>query len=127
MNNNPFIIGLASWLFPGAGYFMLGKVRRGLIIGGSIWTMFLIAIISGGAYYPGYTFNEGALLYILNIVATFGNGLGDLISYFLGQSPPPDVASWMTFEYGGRLLEASGLLNVLAIIDVFDIYKGRKE
>jgi len=106
---------------------MLGRVKRGLIVGGAIWFLFLVAIISGGAYYPGFTFNEGALLYLLNIFARLGNGFGAAISFFLNMNPPPNVASWLTFEYGGRLLEVSGLLNVLAIIDIFDVYKGRKE
>lgn len=124
--NNPFLIGIFSWVFPGAGYFMQGHMKRGLIIGGVIWALFIIAILSGGAYYPGLTFEEGALLYILNIFARLGNGLGALISMFLNMNPPDNVASWLTFEYGGRLLEVSGLLNFLAMIDVFDIYSGRK-
>ncbi len=124
---NPFIIGSLSWLFPGAGYFLLGRTKRGLIISGVIWSMFIIAIISGGAYYPGLSFNEGALLYLLHIFATLGNGLGYLIGVFLNLNPPPDTASTLTFEYGGRFLEVAGLLNFLAIIDIFDIYSGRKE
>ena len=124
---NPFLIGLLSWFFPGAGYFMLGKVKRGLIVAGVIWVMFIVAIISGGAYYPGLTFAEGKLLYILNIFARLGTGLGALVSVLLNQSPPPNVAAWLTFEYGGRFLEAVGLLNFLAMIDIFDIYSGRKE
>lgn len=124
---NPFVIGILSWLFPGAGYFLLGKVKRGLIIGGVIWGMFIIAIISGGAYYPGLTFREGQLLVLLNIFSTLGNGFGALIGAVLNMNPPKDVAALMTFEYGGRFLEVAGLLNFLAIIDVFDIYSGRKK
>lgn len=125
--NNPFLIGVLSWFLPGAGYFMVGRVKRGIIIGCVIWTMFIIAIFSGGAYYPGLTFEEGALLYLLNIFARIGNGLGAMISLFLNMTPPMNVASWATFEYGGRFLEVAGLLNLLAIIDVFDIYSGRKQ
>lgn len=124
---NPFFIGLIAWFFPGAGHLALGKYKRGLVIGGVIWLMFLIAILSGGAYYPGLTFEEGALLYLLNIFARIGNGLGALISMFLNLNPPTDVASWGTFEYGGRFLEVAGLLNFLALIDILDIQSGRKK
>lgn len=124
---NPFIIGLLAWIFPGAGHLALGRVRRGLIVGGVIWTMFVIALYSGGAYYPGLTFNEGQLLYLLNIFARLGNGLGAFISMLLNMNPPADVAALYTFEYGGRFLEVAGLLNFLAMIDVFDILSGRKE
>lgn len=125
--NNPLFIGILSWFFPGSGYFLIGQVKRGLIVGGVIWLMFIIAIISGGAYYPGLTFNEGQLLYLLNIFARLGNGLGALISMFININPPPDVAASYTFEYGGRFLEVAGLLNYLAVIDTFDVFSGRKK
>jgi hypothetical protein len=89
--------------------------------------MLIIGLISGGAYYPGYTFSDGLLLYLLNIFAKFGNGLGYLISFVLSQNPPPNVAAWATFEYGGRFLEVAGLLNYLAAVDAIDISAGRKE
>lgn len=89
--------------------------------------MFIIGILSGGAYYPGYDFKDGALLYLLNIFARLGNGLGLLVSMFLTLNPPANVAAWATFEYGGRFLEIAGLLNFLAAIDAYDISVGRKE
>ncbi len=125
--NNPLIIGILSWLLPGVGHIVLGRVKRGIIIGIVIWAMLIVAIISGGAYYPGLTFDEGALLYLLNMFARLGNGLGALISFFLNMNPPDNVAAWATFEYGGRFLEVAGLLNFLAIIDAVDIQAGRKE
>jgi hypothetical protein len=83
--------------------------------------------LSGGAYYPGFDFKDGSLLYLLNIFARFGNGLGILISFFLTTNPLPNVASWATFEYGGRFLEIAGLLNYLAVLDAIDIQSGRKK
>ncbi len=125
--DNPYLIGIISWLLPGVGHLLQGRLTRGIIIGVVIWTMFIIAIVSGGAYYPGFDFKDGALLYLLNIFARFGNGLGALISFFLSASPPPNVASWATFEYGGRFLEIAGLLNYLAVMDAIDINLGRKK
>lgn len=125
--DNPVIIGIAAWLFPGAGHFMQGRMIRGLIISVTIWTMFIIAIWSGGAYYPGFEFKDGQLLYILNVFATFGNGLGDLLSFLFSVEPAPNMAARYSFEYGGRFLEVAGLLNYLAIIDAIDINVGRKK
>jgi TM2 domain-containing membrane protein YozV len=125
--NNPFIVGTASWFLPGLGHLIQGRLKRGLIIGSVIWTMFIIAILSGGAYYPGFDFKDGSLLYLLNIFARSGNGLGVLISFFLTTNPIPNVASWPTFEYGGRFLEIAGLLNYLAVLDAIDIQLGRKK
>jgi len=89
--------------------------------------MFIIAILSGGASYPGFDFKDGSLLYLLNIFARFGNGLGALISFFWMANSSANVASWATFEYGGRFLEIAGLLNYLAALDAVDIHLGRKK
>lgn len=123
---NPIIIGILAWFFPGAGHLAQNRIKRGIIISATVWTMFIIAIFSGGAYYPGFEFKDGALLYLLNFFAKLGNGLGALIAYIASASPARDVAAQATFEYGGRFLETAGLLNVLAIMDAFDIYYGRK-
>lgn len=125
--DNPYLIGIIAWLFPGGGYLVQKRWKRGIVIGAVIWSMFIIAVISGGAYYPGFDFKDGALLYLLNVFAKLGNGLGALIGFFLAASPPPNAAARATFEYGGRFLEIAGLLNFLAILDSIDINLGRKK
>lgn len=124
---NFVVVGLISWFLPGVGHILQGRWKRGLMIGISIWLLFLIALFSGGMYYPGFEFKDGQLLYLLNVLARFGNGLGALVSYFLSASPPPNVAAWATFEYGGRFLEIAGLLNYLAVMDAVDINLERKK
>lgn len=123
---NPIIIGILSWFLPGVGHLVQKRLKRGIIIGGVVWTMFAIALISGGAYYPGFDFKDGMLLYLLNVFARCGNGLGAMISFVVSSSPDPTVAARATFEYGGRFLEVAGLLNYLAAIDAVDIALGRK-
>lgn len=125
--NNFFLTGLISWFLPGLGHILEGRLKRGILVGAVIWSLFIIAVISGGAYYPGFEFKDGALLYLLNIFARTGNGLGALISFWLMSNPPPNVAAWATFEYGGRFLEIAGLLNYLAVLDAVDIHLGRKK
>ena len=125
--DNPVIVGLISWFFPGAGHLIQGKYKRALIMGGAIWLMFIIALLSGGAYYPGFDFRDGQLLYLLNVVAKLGNGLGALITYFVSMEPAPNMAALATFEYGGRFFETAGLLNYLAAMDALDINLGRKK
>ncbi len=124
---NPLIVGLLSWFFPGAGHILQKRPIRGAIVAGVIWLMFAIAIISGGAHYPGFEFKDGALLYLLNVFARFGNGLGALVSFVMAGTPSPQVAALATFEYGGRFLEVAGLLNYLAALDAVDISLGRKK
>lgn len=125
--NNLFLTGLLSWFLPGLGHILEGRIKRGIIIFTVICSLFIIAVVSGGAYYPGFEFKDGALLYILNIFARMGNGLGSIISFWLMSNPPPNVAALATFEYGGRFLEIAGLLNYLAVFDAVDIHLGRKK
>jgi len=124
--NNPFIVGAIAWLIPGGGHLIQGKLKRGIIVAAVIWIMFVVAIISGGAHYPGFEFKDGMLLYMLNVFGRLGNGLGAIVSWIIAGNPSPNVAALATFEYGGRFLEVSGLLNYLAAIDAVDIALGRK-
>jgi len=124
--NNPFIVGAIAWLIPGGGHLIQGKLKRGIIVAAVIWIMFVVAIISGGAHYPGFEFKDGMLLYMLNVFGRLGNGLGAIVSWIIAANPSPNVAALATFEYGGRFLEVSGLLNYLAAIDAVDIALGRK-
>lgn len=125
--NNPIVIGILAWFIPGAGHLVQGRTVLGLIVAAAIWAMFIIGMFSGGAYYPGFAFQDGQLLYILNIFATIGNGLGEIIRFLFSVEPAPNMAARATFEYGGRFLEVAGLLNFLAIIDSMDIFYGRKK
>lgn len=125
--NNPVVVGILAWFFPGAGHLVQGRLKRGLLISAAIWTMFIIAILSGGAYYPGFDFKDGSLLYMLNMFAKAGNGLGALVGFIASAEPKPNVAALATFEYGGRFLETAGLLNYLAVMDAVDIHLGRKK
>ena len=125
--DNPFIVGIAAWLFPGGGHLLQGRLKRGIIIAAVVWIMFVIAIVSGGAHYPGFDFKDGMLLYMLNVFGRLGNGIGAIVSWIVAANPSPTVAALATFEYGGRFLEVSGLVNYLAAIDAVDIALGRKK
>jgi hypothetical protein len=125
--DNPFIVGAVAWLFPGGGHLIQGRLKRGIIIAAVVWIMFAIAIVSGGAHYPGFDFKDGMLLYMLNVLGRLGNGIGAIVSWIIAANPSPNVAALATFEYGGRFLEVSGLINYLAAMDAVDIALGRKK
>src|ERR1043165_4601354 len=105
--NNPFIVAALAWFFPGGGHLIQGRLKRGIIVSAGIWVMFVIAIVSGGAHYPGFGFQDGMLLYLLNVFARFGNGLGAIVSLIMAGNTTVGVnpAAMPTFEYGGRFLE----------------------
>ncbi len=124
---NPALIGVISWFVPGVGHIVEGRYIRGAIIAVAVWSMFIIALASGGTHFPGFEFKDGALLYLLNTFARLGNGLGAIISWLVDASPSQNVAALATFEYGGRFLEVAGLLNYLSTMDAVDIALGRKK
>ena len=125
--DNPILIGILSWWLPGAGHLLQRRIKRGVIICVVVWAMFIIAIASGGAHYPGFDFKDGTLLYLLNVFARCGTGIGAIVSFVAAATPSPQVAAAATFEYGGRFLEVAGLLNYLAALDAVDIAVGRKK
>jgi hypothetical protein len=56
-NVPPVLVAIAGWLLPGAGYFLIGDVARGMIIGATIIAMFLGGILLAGIRVvdvPGY-------------------------------------------------------------------------
>ncbi|HXF43844.1 MAG TPA: DUF6677 family protein [Pyrinomonadaceae bacterium] len=124
---NPFTACGLAWLFPGAGHFAIGKAKRGIVISASIWLMLIIGLISKGAYYPGFDYKDGQLLYLMNFFAKLGSFTGGLVTFLGSVTPDPKAAASPVFEYGGRLIEIAGLLNYLATLDVFDILSGRKQ
>ena len=115
--HNSFLVGFAAWILPGAGHALKKEWVKAAIVAGVFWAMFVIAIQSGGSYYPGLTWDEGPLLVLLNVFARFGSVVGGAVSWVLSLNPPLHVAEWATYEYGGRFLEVAGLLNYLAVID----------
>ena len=125
--DNPVIIGLISWFIPGSGHLIQKRSTRGIIIAAVIWTLFIVAVLSGGAHYPGFDFKDGTLLYLLNSFARLGNGLGAIISWIIASRPAPNIAALATFDYGGRFLEVAGLLNFLAMLYAVDILLGRNK
>lgn len=56
-NVSPALAAIAGWLLPGAGYFLIGEVARGMIVGATIIAMFLGGILLAGIRVidvPGY-------------------------------------------------------------------------
>jgi hypothetical protein len=117
---------LVAWLIPGGGHFMLKRPGRGGLIAASVTAMFLLGLMMRGMLFERQTGD------LLTTVIYYGGFIGDLMSgllYFvtiwLGYAQP-DVAGHV-HDYGTKFLVAAGLLNVLAMVDVFEIAAGKKD
>ncbi len=121
-----FSVALA-WFFPGAGHIFEKRFKTGLVIAIVFFAMFTLGAMNGGLDYPGTgASRDGFLLYLLNVFARLGNGLGYLIFLAFGELHP-EAAAKTTFEYGGRLIEIAGLMNYLAILNCLDVSLGREK
>ena len=115
-----------GWLIPGAGHLLLKKTGRGVLLLLAVTGMFVCGLMMRGAMFQPQT---GDLLTTLintgGFIGDVCSGLLYLLSVWLGYSQP-DMAGHV-HDYGTKFLVAAGLLNILAMVDVFDIAAGRKD
>jgi TM2 domain-containing membrane protein YozV len=115
-----------GWLIPGAGHLLLKKTGRGVLLLLAVTGMFVCGLMMRGAMFQPQT---GDLLTTLintgGFIGDVCSGLLYLLSVWLGYSQP-DMAGHV-HDYGTKFLVAAGLLNILAMVDAFDIAAGRKD
>jgi len=113
---------VSGWLVPGLGHLMLGRRGRGLIFFAVVMVMFVL-----GLYWDGELFALRGVdfLTLLAGSAELGVGLPYFVADVLGRGAG-SVTS-VTYEYGYTFLIVAGLLNLLIVLDVFDIAVGRKD
>lgn len=112
---------ITAWLIPGAGHVLYGDVRRGGILFVTLTGMFALGIAFGGRLFP---FQLSEWLVFLAAVAQWGAGVPRLIAGLAGVGDGDVIA--VTYEYGNTFLMASGLLNALVVLDVYDRARGLK-
>ena len=113
---------IAGACIPGFGHALLRKWDRALVFFGCISIMFVIGLLLKGRIFdPEF----GDLFSILKFVADAGSGLLYWISWGKGLGAGDPTA--YTYDYANVFLYVAGLLNMLVIVDVFDIAMGRKQ
>lgn len=115
-----------GWLIPGAGHLLLKRTGRGLLLLVTITTMFLCGLMMRGAMFQP---QSGDLLTTLintgGFIGDLCSGILYLLTVWLGYNQP-DMAG-AVHDYGTKFLVTAGLLNLLAIVDAFEIAAGRKD
>ena len=132
-----------TWVVPGSGHYYLGKRAKGALFLCIVVATFALGLLLDGRVYLANRDQP------LSFLATFANAalgpldmLGRQISYqrIIYFSPPEtDRASFqdvlertrarilsVTNEYGTTFILTAGLMNILLILDAFDIGIGRK-
>jgi hypothetical protein len=111
-----------AWLVPGAGHFSLGRRARGAVFAAVIATALLTGWkLDGNLYRPV----EGQPLSRLATLGAMGVGFPYFaLRYGAGYEGDPLSGG---YEYGTVFLLSAGLMNLLLVLDTWDIAKGRKE
>jgi hypothetical protein len=112
---------LAAWAVPGAGHLWLGRRQKGFIFLIALPLMFVVGLLLQGRLFP---FVPAQPLVALAAAADVGIGLIYLAARLGGYGAGTVTA--LTYEHGNTFLIVAGLLNLLVVIDAFDIAMGRK-
>jgi hypothetical protein len=115
-----------GWLIPGGGHFMLKRTGRGALLMVSVVSMFLLGLMMRGAMFQPQTGDIlTTIIYVGGFLGDLASGLLYLLATWLGYSQP-DVAGHV-HDYGTKFLVAAGLLNILAMVDAYEIAVGKKD
>jgi hypothetical protein len=112
---------VAAWLVPGFGHWLLGRRWRALILFATIVGMFLLGIAMRGEF---FSTSSGSYLQTLGYFGELCVGVTMPAARFFGYAGGDPL--FVSADYGTAYLVAAGMLNVLAILDAYDIAMRRK-
>ena len=111
-----------AWVFPGLGHLYLGKRQRALAYAAIVCLTFALGLQFEGRL---YSVEAGQPLTILATFAIHGAGILPIAARALLDNPGGAILS-VTFEYGCAFLLTAGLMNLLLMLDAWDIARERK-
>jgi hypothetical protein len=112
---------VAGWIVPGLGHLLLRRWSKAaayfLCIGGLAYTGL---VMRGGVFAPG----SQDLFDRLGFFADLGTGGFYFLAHWI-QTAGSDVAH-ATGDYGTRMFATAGMLNLLTVLEAYEIGKGRR-
>lgn len=112
---------VAAWVVPGLGHLLLGRKWRALILFAAIVAMFLMGIGMRGEF---FSTSSGSYLQTLGYFGELCVGVAMPAARFFGYAGGDPL--FVSADFGTAYLVAAGMLNVLAILDAYDVAMGRK-
>jgi hypothetical protein len=116
-----YLICAVAWFVPGGGHLWLGRRQKGIVFLITLPLMFAVGLWLEGRLFP---FNLTEPLVALAAFADVGIGLPYFVAKLLDAGGGRVIA--ITYEYGNSFLIVAGLLNMLVVLDAFDVAQGRK-
>jgi len=109
-----------AYLLPGAGHFFLGRRAKAAVFFVIVMLMFVLGLALHGKL---YTYEQGRPLTLFAMLGSMGAGIPYFVTRLL--IPFRDYMS-ITYEYGTVFTLTAGLMNLLLVLDAFDIAEGRR-
>ena len=124
---SPLLLVGSAWLIPGSGHLLLRRRGRGAIVCASVLAAFLIGVLlRGPMFHPSGSGDLlSRLIQVGGFIGDLAAGLPYFLSVWLGYGPP-DVAGHNA-DYGSKFLVTAGLLNILGMVDAYEIATGQKD
>ncbi len=115
-----------AWLIPGGGHFFLKKRGRAALLAVAITLMWIFGLLARGTLFQPQTGDIlTTIIYTGGFLGNVAAGILYLITSALGYSQV-DLAGH-SYDYGTKFLVTAGLLNLLAIVDAYEIASGKKD
>ena len=121
-DSNVFIAVLLAWLFPGLGHAYLGKRGTALLYAVIVTSAFLLGLAYHGKLYVREPDHP---LTTLAAFACYGAGLLNIGARLMLENPGGLILS-PTFEFGCSFILTAGMMNLLLMLDAYDISTGAK-
>jgi hypothetical protein len=119
--NRSIKVCVAAWLIPGLGHYILGKRIRALILFLAIVGMFVLGLLMHGTF---FAIGSPSILERLGYLGELCAGLPMPVAKFFGYGGGKPF--FISADYGTAYLVSAGMLNLLSILDAYDIAVGRK-
>lgn len=117
---------ILAWLIPGAGHFLLKRPWRAALLGSSVLLMFLFGLMMRGMMFHPQTGDVlTTIIYCGGFLGDLASGLLYMLAVWFGYNAP-DMAGDV-HDYGAKFLVAAGLLNILAMVDAYEIATKKKD
>jgi len=115
-----------AWLIPGGGHFLLKRRGRGALLMFSVVSLFLWGIMTRGVLFEPKTGDLlTTIIYCGGYLGDLASGILYLLTVWLGYAQA-DVPG-LIHDYGTKFLVTAGLLNILAMVDAYEIASGAKD
>ena len=119
---NPVVAVVLAWIIPGAGHLYLRKWPRALSFFSLVLVSFLVGCLLEGRL---YTVVADQPLTRLATLACMGMGAPYFVARYLFEYTGNVMAQG--YEYGSAFIVTAGLMNLLVVLDAWDIARGVKE